>query len=66
MHAIETFDQALTSSEHRVIASLSTPNKIQAFLDELPFSAETIYRSPLRFTYVLSVWQNMKKKTLSV
>ena len=42
------FDRALTESEHRFISTLTTPAKIQAFLDELPYSAEHIYRCPLR------------------
>jgi len=42
------FDQVLTESEREIIASLSTPAKIQDFLDELPYSTEHIYRCPLR------------------
>jgi hypothetical protein len=42
------FDQALTKSEQRRIAQLSTPRKIQDFLDQLPYSVESIYRCPLR------------------
>jgi hypothetical protein len=48
MHALETFDQALTESERQVIARLTTPGKIQTFLDELAYSAEDTYRCPLR------------------
>ena len=42
------FDQVLTESEHRFISALTTPAKIQAFLDELPYSTEHIYRCPLK------------------
>lgn len=48
MLPVETFDQALTKVERKVMARLSSPIKIQAFLDELPYSAEKIYRCPLR------------------
>jgi hypothetical protein len=42
------FDQVLTESEYQFISTLTTPAKIQAFLDELPYSTEHIYRCPLR------------------
>jgi hypothetical protein len=42
------FDQALIESEQRFISTLTTPAKIQAFLDEVPYSTEHIYRCPLR------------------
>src|SRR4030043_37242 len=42
------FDQVLTESEHQFISRLTTPARIQAFLDELPYSTEHIYRCPLR------------------
>src|SRR3972149_11299504 len=45
---VEDFDQALTKSERRRIAQLTTPRKIQDFLDGLPYSVESIYRCPLR------------------
>jgi hypothetical protein len=48
MSAVEYFDQALTKSERQMMARLTTPRKIQDFLDELPYSLETIYRCPLR------------------
>lgn len=40
--------QVLTESERRFISTLTAPAKIQAFLDELPYSTEDIYRCPLR------------------
>jgi hypothetical protein len=42
------FDQVLTESEHQFISTLTTPAKIQTFLDELPYSTEHFYRCPLR------------------
>lgn len=48
MSAVEDFNQALTQSERQVIAALTTPRKIQDFLDGLSYSTETIYRCPLR------------------
>lgn len=35
-----------TPAERRVLRSLSTPEKIQAFLDETPYSTDPFYRSP--------------------
>ncbi len=48
MPAAEAFDQALTDSERRRMKRLKSPAKIQAFLDDLSYSAEKIYRCPLR------------------
>jgi len=48
MPAVEHFDQALSESERKIMARLTTPRKIQDFLDELAYSLETIYRCPLR------------------
>jgi len=42
------FHQVLKGSERQFLETLSTPIKIQAFLDELPYSTEHIYRCPLR------------------
>src|SRR5512136_1031915 len=42
------FERALTDSEHRFISTLTAPAKIQAFLDEIPYSTEHIYRCPLK------------------
>jgi hypothetical protein len=44
----EDFNQALTKSEHWLIAQLTTPRKIRDFLDGLPYRVESIYRCPLR------------------
>jgi hypothetical protein len=48
MSTVEAFDEALTNSERQVLARLTTPRKIQAFLDELTYSADEMYRCPLR------------------
>jgi hypothetical protein len=42
------FDRVLTQPEREFISTLTTPAKIQVFLDELPYSTEHIYRCPLR------------------
>jgi len=48
MPVVEDFDQVLTKSERQVLAQLTTPSKIQAFLDGFPYLAEPVYRCPLR------------------
>jgi len=48
MKAIEAFDQSLNKKELKLISNLTSPVKIQAFLDSIPYSAEDIYRCPLR------------------
>jgi hypothetical protein len=45
--AIETFERSLTKRERRAVSILITPAKIQAFLDEIPYSGEERYRCPL-------------------
>jgi hypothetical protein len=42
------FERHLTKSELRILRRLTTPEKIQAFLDELAYSTEGTYRCPLR------------------
>jgi hypothetical protein len=42
------FHQVLKGSEREFLETLTTPIKIQAFLDQLPYSTEHIYRCPLR------------------
>lgn len=42
------FEEALTKEEKRTLSALTTPNKIQYFLDGLSYPAETVYRAPLR------------------
>jgi hypothetical protein len=41
------FEAALTPAERALLARLTTPVKIQAFLDTLTYSTENRYRSPL-------------------
>lgn len=41
------FDRSLTSAERALLRRLTTPLKIQAFLDSLTYSAEERYRCPL-------------------
>jgi hypothetical protein len=48
MAAFGAFESLLTKSEARAISKLGTPAAIQAFLDDIPYSEETIYRCPLR------------------
>jgi hypothetical protein len=48
MSSIEDFGQALTKPEQERMAQLTTPRKIQDFVDRLPYSVESIYRCPLR------------------
>jgi hypothetical protein len=48
MSIIEDFSQTLTKSERQVMAQLTSPRKIQDFLDGLPYSLEAGYRCPLR------------------
>jgi len=48
LSAIKSFDAVLTRTERRILGRLSTPNKVQIFLDDLAYSSKVIYRSPLR------------------
>lgn len=48
MSAVEAFEQALSQSERQVMAQLTRVQDIQAFLDEVPYSAEVTDRCPLR------------------
>lgn len=45
--SLQSFQAALTPAERGQIARLTTPAKIQAFLDDIPYSTEERYRSPL-------------------
>ena len=44
----ELFIQTLSVSDQNLISELSTPQKIQLFLDELTYSSDECYRCPLR------------------
>lgn len=48
MAAVDTFMRALTEAERGLIAGLTTPVRIQAFLDAVPYSTEPVYRCPLQ------------------
>jgi hypothetical protein len=45
---VDPFDGTLTRSEQRTMERLTSPPKIQEFLDQISYSAENIYRCPLR------------------
>ena len=47
MRAVRGFDEQLTPEELALIRGLSSPFRIQEFLDTIPYSVEEIYRSPL-------------------
>ena len=44
----KTFDRALTGTERQLMSGLTTPFKIQGFLDAIPYSADPFYRCPLQ------------------
>jgi len=44
----EKFETYLNEQQLKIFSSLSTPVKIQAFLDEIPYSAENANRCPVR------------------
>jgi hypothetical protein len=46
--AIQSFEQLLTPHECELLDALNSPVRIQAFLDDVPYSAENANRSPLR------------------
>jgi len=48
MSALRAFRQALTKSEARIVKSLATPGKIQAFLEGLAYTPDDEHRCPLR------------------
>ncbi len=48
MDPIRNFIQRLSPSERHLLKALTTPSKIQGFLDEIPYSTESIYRCPVR------------------
>ncbi|MGH2523629.1 MAG: hypothetical protein ACRDH2_14085 [Anaerolineales bacterium] len=45
--SVKEFEAQLVSRERRLFAKLTTPAKVQAFLDAIPYSAEERYRCPL-------------------
>jgi len=48
MIAWTAFERMATKSERRTLERLTTPAKLQAFLNDLPYRSEEIYRCPLR------------------
>lgn len=48
MNDTDVFERLLTGHDRRVLQELTTPAAIQAFLDELAYSHEDIYRCPFR------------------
>jgi len=42
------FTDSLSQAEQRQVAELTSPNKIQLFLDEFTYSSEEMYRCPLQ------------------
>jgi hypothetical protein len=48
MPAVESFDRALTDTEHEQISALTSPPAVQAFLDGMEYSGDPFYRCPLR------------------
>lgn len=49
MNPLKDFEARLTAGERAVWRTLTSPARIQAFLDGVPYSGEERYRSPLTF-----------------
>ncbi len=43
-----SIDSSLSDKDLRIISTLDSPGRIQAFLDSIPYSSEPIYRCPLQ------------------
>jgi hypothetical protein len=48
MTVVKDFEQVLNKTEYKFLATLATPASVQAFLNEIPYSTEHVYRCPLR------------------
>jgi hypothetical protein len=48
MLPIQSLIDALNENERHAMSQLNSPNKIQHFLDTIPYSAEHVYRCPLQ------------------
>jgi hypothetical protein len=48
MSVVKDFEQMLNKAEYKFLKTLANPARIQAFLDEIPYSTEHVYRCPLR------------------
>ena len=44
----QDFERTLNKAEYKFLKTLATPARVQAFLDEIPYSTEHVYRCPLR------------------
>lgn len=47
LRSLREFDTALRAREQKMMSGLTSPTKIQAWLDQTPYSTDPIYRSPL-------------------
>lgn len=47
MSELETFERLLTQEERELLSALTSPERIQNFLDHLSYGCESIYRCPL-------------------
>lgn len=47
MNAISDFERHLTRNERKVYRQLSSPARIQAFLDDIPYRSEEVYHAPI-------------------
>ncbi|MEY4514192.1 MAG: hypothetical protein RLZZ450_6314 [Pseudomonadota bacterium] len=45
--SLREFDAALRAREQKIMSGLTSPTKIQAWLDATPYSTDPIYRAPL-------------------
>lgn len=48
MTVVKDFEQVLNKAEYKFLKTLANPARVQAFLDEIPYSTEHVYRCPLR------------------
>lgn len=48
MPIIQRFERMMTAVERRIVRRLTSPARIQAHLDEIPYSTDPFYRCPLR------------------
>ena len=48
MSEVNSFTRAFNDEERHTMARLQSPEKIQEFLDSIPYSSDPIYRCPLR------------------
>ncbi len=48
MTVVKDFERTLNKAEYKFLKTLANPARVQAFLDEIPYSTEHVYRCPLR------------------